>query len=103
MVFSTTLPTCTEPSEFFLNNQAGRATRPIAGASLVLIAIIQEESAMSLEFSGQVVVITGASSGIGLALAEALARRGRNLILVARRRDAITTDTPSPTLPPAAE
>ena len=28
-------------------------------------------------------LITGASSGIGLALAEALARRGRNLILVA--------------------
>ena len=27
-------------------------------------------------------MITGASSGLGLALAEALARRGRNLILV---------------------
>lgn len=32
-------------------------------------------------------MITGASSGIGLAMAEALARRGRSLILVARQRD----------------
>ncbi len=34
-------------------------------------------------------MITGASRGLGLALAEALARRGRNLILVARQRDAL--------------
>ena len=34
-------------------------------------------------------LITGASSGIVLALAEALARRGRALILVARQRDAL--------------
>lgn len=34
-------------------------------------------------------LITGASSGIGLAIAEALARRGRNLLLIARHREAL--------------
>lgn len=32
-------------------------------------------------------MVTGASSGLGLAMAEALARQGRDLILVARQRD----------------
>ncbi len=40
-------------------------------------------------FAGQVAVITGASSGIGWALAKALARQGARVGLVARRREAL--------------
>ena len=39
--------------------------------------------------SGKVVVITGASGGIGAAVAELVARRGGSVVLVARRADAL--------------
>lgn len=40
-----------------------------------------------MDYAGKTALITGASSGIGLALAEEFSRRGTNLVLVARRRD----------------
>lgn len=49
---------------------------------------------MSAEFTGQVVVITGASGGIGRVLARGYARCGARVALVARRPDelAVTAD-----------
>jgi short-subunit dehydrogenase len=46
---------------------------------------------MSKPFQGQWSLVTGASSGIGLALARELARRGSHVVLVARNRAQLET------------
>ncbi len=44
---------------------------------------------MDADFAGKVIVVTGASGGIGGACAEACARRGANLVLVDVKRDGL--------------
>jgi short-subunit dehydrogenase len=63
----------------------------VAGASgYWLLRYLQpEDSPMVL--NGSVVVITGASSGIGRALADAFARHGAKVVLAARRADVLET------------
>ena len=44
---------------------------------------------MDLELKGRTAIVCGASSGIGLAIAEALAEEGANVAMFARRRDVL--------------
>lgn len=44
---------------------------------------------MDLGLTGRTAIVCGASSGIGLAIAEALAREGANVAMFARRRDVL--------------
>src|SRR5690606_19847594 len=49
----------------------------------------QKDSTMTIDLTKAVVVITGASSGIGQATAEAFAREGSRLVIAARNGDAL--------------
>ena len=49
-------------------------------------ALVSEPAASGNEFEGKVVLITGATSGIGAATARAFARRGSEVIIVGRDR-----------------
>src|SRR3954454_6795648 len=44
---------------------------------------------MDLGLAGRTAIVCGASSGMGLATAEALAREGANVAMFARRRDVL--------------
>src|SRR5581483_6866954 len=48
--------------------------------------------AMDLGLRGRTAIVCGASSGLGLASAEALAEEGANVAMLARRRDQLESD-----------
>jgi NADP-dependent 3-hydroxy acid dehydrogenase YdfG len=52
-------------------------------------------------FSNAVVLITGASRGIGLAITQAFAREGASLCLIARKQDALNALVDTLDLPPS--
>src|SRR5690242_288394 len=54
-----------------------------------------EVSAMDMDMQGKTVLITGANSGVGFAMAEALVRRGARLLMVCRdaRRGAMAWES----------
>ncbi len=72
---------------------AVRAARGLSagsgGAYLVPWYNVVQPCEALMDFSGKVVWITGASSGIGAALARALGSRGARVVLSARRADAL--------------
>ena len=61
----------------------------LAGAGISYGARRWIRSRRRIELAGRVVVITGASSGLGLLLARHAARRGARLALVARDAEAL--------------
>ena len=65
----------------------------LAGAGTAYAARAWLRSRRRIELAGRVVVVTGASSGLGLLVARAAARRGARLSLVARDADALKLAT----------
>jgi len=74
---------------------ANRAARPLKlqkrGLPSRRLFSARMVSSMKTKFEGQVVLITGASSGIGAALAREFAKEGAHTVLLARRVDRIDT------------
>ena len=63
--------------------------KPSSANSLQVPLTIQDYNVNDMNHGGDYALIAGGSKGIGYAIAEALARRGYNLILIARHMDSL--------------
>src|SRR5438132_1785960 len=67
------------------------AVRPMPGTAIRIRTNCKEEQAMELQLNDRIVVVTGASKGIGWACAEAFAHAGAKVVLVARSQANLDT------------
>jgi NAD(P)-dependent dehydrogenase (short-subunit alcohol dehydrogenase family) len=58
--------------------------------------IANDDPLASFRLDDRLIVVTGASEGIGRAFAESFARAGASIVLASRRRDKLEEDSPSP-------
>src|SRR5450432_3019439 len=70
--------------ELAFNRQASLSVNSLPGSSDIL-----HSSTLHINHHSDYALVAGGSKGIGYAIAEALARRGYNLILIARHRDSL--------------
>jgi len=72
--------------------QTGLAFHTVSSANSFPVSFnIQDSNSNDLNRTGDYALVAGGSKGIGYAIAEALARRGYNLILIARHLDSLNS------------
>ena len=75
--------------ELDLDDAEQQALKASADAVREVVSVLTHLSAMELGLRGRTAIVCGASAGIGLGCAEALADEGANVVVFARRREVL--------------